>query len=537
MVSSKNTMGKYCSALKFIEKANPTLGEVISDLCLEKRLVSKRNSDGITFLMPNEVLTKKIVDIAYGNDPEAAQDMISACIILGAADSAQKFSKSTSNKLGYQLNLTKVDGNNAIINNTLKITPDPKFKSMKGSNFSIWKIVDGEPIMSGSKVDKKEKKEKKNGKRGGSATQEIQDQTLLQRRQIFDSIKNSYANQLYNRLSTIGGTSTNNSNNDTTTQRNITSLVNRIYTHALEENNINSPFNKAFTAIASVWDQDPMVNASILLNPDPQIAAILHNAYNQLEVTGGLSANYTIDPSQEYNNYSDASKAEELLKALGNDAKYIEANQLLNQKRKEIGKRYMKKGAIYNSQEIMDAYKDLYINNQVSHGGKTVTDVFPSSFIESLKEAQPNTVEGQNNIVKNALARDLLRHTLNASYRDLESDATPTSLESVQSEVDTIFNDAKLYYGSADANANASLFNNLKNINGMADRSSFDVLRLSFLNSSDFLYLPVSGTTGGSTEIQEHNFGTYYNRSNDARSRLNETSLSLDMSSISKIHS
>jgi hypothetical protein len=519
MASSDRKLAKYCSIKKYLEKENSLLSAVIDDLCLENRLNPKKGAE-ITFLVPNKELTKEIVKLAYSTDPEKAQDLISACILNTSAESAAKFPKETSNKLGLKINLEKADKDEVVLTGGLTIKKDNAFKSMKNRKIDVWHIVKGTPVVEGEKFDFESKKKTQKKTKGGSAG--VPDSTALMRNQMLESIKNSYANELLSRFSgssVVGGQST--------SQRTVTSLLNRIYANALNENNINSPYNRAFSAIASVLDNDPMVNASILLNPDPQLASILHPVYNSLQVTGGLDASFTVDSAREYNNYADDQKMQDLLSKINNDSKFVEASKLLAEKRRSIVNKYNKTGAVYNADEIFNAYNDLYLNNRVSHGGKTVENVFPENFISSLKESQPNTTEGHQNIVKSALARDLMRHTLNASYRDVEATLSPADQATIQKEITGIFNDAKLYYGSADPDSNVSLFNNLKNINNVADRTGFDALRLSFLNSTDFLYLPSNQMTGGSTE---HEFGTFYNRSADAQARLINGGSSMNMS-------
>jgi hypothetical protein len=514
------------SIFNFLRKRNPDLAEAIADLSMEGSLSSKRG--GLTFIMPNDSLANRIIESTYSDNPEEAANLISACILSGYADKASNFPTETGNKLGLRVSLERVESGRVVLNGG-QLEIQPSAGGLASEKIAIWDLVSGEPVLNGEKWDAKSKKTTTKRKRGGNVNGG--DQTYAARQQLISRIQNAYVERVYNKSV---GRSTGGADQ---AQRIVSSLVNRIYLNAEAENNINSPFTRAFSAIASVWDQDPQVMSAILLNPDPQLSSVLTPVYSKLHATGGLDAELSINAVNEYSNYSSPQYMSKLLNKLGVSNNIAAATDLLNQKRRTIAERFNQKGAVYDNDAIMNAYRDLYINNRVTHGGRSVEGVLPSTFIGGLAESEANTPAGQQNIVYNALARDLMRHTLALANSDLEAEVSPASVASLQREVAQNFNDARTFYAGNNARNNASLFVDVKGIKNIGDRSGYDALRLSFLNSTDFLHMP-STVSGGQEELS-HVYGGFYNRQAVAENELANArgfDLSADYQKLLKLH-
>ena len=504
MPSAKKSTGKQCSIYKFLEKTEPDLAEAISDICMEGALHA-RGKYGISFIMPDSGLMKKIIEAAYSEEPEEAANMLSACIITSFANNASNFPMESGNKLGYKLVVDKVDGKKVKFNGgKLEIEIDNSFKPMADKQLAVWKLVSGTPIMSGEKFDYKSNKGSSKAKKQIKGSAEIASETTYAARQrLLNNIQLAYTEKLYNQSQgkTIGGA-------DSATKI-VSSLLNRLYMNAEQEQNVNCTYTKAFTALASTIDPDPIVTAALILNNDPQLASIIDPALGALHANGGLDTTMSINPNTELANYCDQAKMNTLLSNLKVQNNMSEASKLLKEKRESIVEKYSETGVL-NSDPIINAYRDLYVNNRVNHGGASIDNVFPSTFIAGIAESQDLTPAGQQNIAYNALARDLMRHTLSLANMDLASEVVGGSANILQNEVRQNMLDAKLFYQGGNASANASLFTNVKKeMKSIGSKEPFDALRSSFMNSTDFLYLPVAISGGSSIHVYG---GELYNR-------------------------
>lgn len=498
MSKTKASSKKHCGVVKYLEREHPKFAEVISDLCLEG-IFNGRKGDGITFLLPNSGLMKEISDVAYEGDPEDAVSMITACVLYGYANDAGSFPSVTGNKAGVKMESSALkDGKVSFNGGKLTAVHNKDFEPFKGNKVSIWNIVDGKPITSGDSFNIRDAKTKQKVKKGGFVGDDL---SASIRSSMLANIQQTLANKIYNKMNgkTVGGVDA--------SQKSVTSIVNRIFLEAEKEKNLDAPFTKAFSAIASVWDTDANVMASMLLNPDHQLSSVLVPVYNKLHVTGGVDSDLSLNPSVEYSNYNNPDYMSGLLNKLGVKNNIAAASKLLNEKRRVIAGHYNKKEAVYNSDLLMSAYKDLYLSNKVVHGGTTVDNVLPASFLQSIQDT--DSLNGSNNTVYHALGRDLMRHTLSLANEDVMTDVTPVSESIIQKELAGNFNDAKMYYGSSNAAENAKLFLDVKEIKNIGSRAGFDALRLSFLNSSDSLYLP---STVATSNESAHVYGGYYNR-------------------------
>lgn len=74
------TLKRYCSINKFLEKKNPKFYELVHEVCIP-RLFSPGRGPGITLLMPDAALLKKIEAKVYGDSPSEAVDLLKALVI------------------------------------------------------------------------------------------------------------------------------------------------------------------------------------------------------------------------------------------------------------------------------------------------------------------------------------------------------------------------------------------------------------------------------------------------------------------------
>lgn len=78
---SKSVVTKYCSILNYLKHNHEELYELIQDLCIGRIFNPRKGSNGVTFLCPDEALTKELKKMASGSDPERAVEAIQSVVI------------------------------------------------------------------------------------------------------------------------------------------------------------------------------------------------------------------------------------------------------------------------------------------------------------------------------------------------------------------------------------------------------------------------------------------------------------------------
>lgn len=157
---------KFCRIFQWIEKKDKDFAETIEDLCLAGALTPYRGINGITFIMPNDKIKKKIIDLAYsdGNGPNEAVKLIQSLIILDHLPNIESFksAKKISNRLHILQNVT-TNATSATLNDRCTITPVKDFNVLSPQNpdretnkhnITIWKMSDDSsegPLTQGEK--------------------------------------------------------------------------------------------------------------------------------------------------------------------------------------------------------------------------------------------------------------------------------------------------------------------------------------------------------------------------------------------------
>ena len=84
---------KSNAVLTYIKTVSPDLAQVIVKNGISRILQPKKDSPGLTFLMPSQELVKKLKDLSEGDSPEEAIELIQGLIIMDYIPTLQQFLK------------------------------------------------------------------------------------------------------------------------------------------------------------------------------------------------------------------------------------------------------------------------------------------------------------------------------------------------------------------------------------------------------------------------------------------------------------
>ena len=460
MASSKR-MTRYCKLFNWVKDENPEFAQALDDLCLVKNLSTFRDY-GLSFVMPTKKVVKEIIDHTYGSNPEKAYDLVNAHIILANLDDS---TKETSNKLGYKIS---VNGKGKEVHlDKLKVKRSESFKPMTGKNISAWLAEEGEPTMTGTKIERGAMKPK--AKKGSS--EQLRDTTYNARQRILTDIKNHYVNALIDSARGVQGSSPH-----AEAARAVASVVGQI---ELRAKGGCESCGDASHVISSVIDDNPTVTALILFNPNQQIAETMVKAFNVL----GDKISAKVADASDYKKILSKKKSEN-----------SNAAHAVHSLRKKINALKEESGTAngHATSVILGAYNDLYSNNKIGD----VEGIFPEKTAAIFKRTGGSA----------ALLRDIMRNDVATSLQAIDEETFPVSAADLEMEVDSVFSRAKSVYGGQDSgsvNKGLYMFNSerTKFVRGEGEAEHVsDVMKMSFVNSSDFLYHPSSASVVGASE-------------------------------------
>jgi hypothetical protein len=176
--------------ISFIENENPELFEIIQDLCLSRMFLLKKKIIGITFLMPNSELMKKIKHL-NNEDPEQLVPILQSLILLMNLPTIRYFEKYMNDIptfLQKKLPIEKIEKNKIILNNGSIIIPNNNYSNKFKGPFSVYNITnDFVPINSNS-ADYSNINSIKENKR----IQPNEDNDEFSRHELFQHLFNNY---------------------------------------------------------------------------------------------------------------------------------------------------------------------------------------------------------------------------------------------------------------------------------------------------------------------------------------------------------
>lgn len=149
-MSKKHHMQKVCRIFQWIEQTDKDLAAAIRDLCMEGALSPGRNTPGVTFLYPTKEVRKKIVADTYSAEPENAIRVLEGHIVPDAIRTTADFQRATGSRLGVRLDVESSDGAGVTLQGGAKLVPAADFVPLRRDNIAVWVVDSGEVPLSGA---------------------------------------------------------------------------------------------------------------------------------------------------------------------------------------------------------------------------------------------------------------------------------------------------------------------------------------------------------------------------------------------------
>lgn len=139
---------KFCRIYQWVEAKDPDLAGAIRDLCMEGALSGGRHS-GATFIYPSAAVRKQIVKDAYSADPEKAIRVLEAHIISEGVRTAAEIRKGVGSRLGIQLEVESGSGASVTLKGGAKLKVAEDFHPLRKDNIAVWEVESGEVPLEG----------------------------------------------------------------------------------------------------------------------------------------------------------------------------------------------------------------------------------------------------------------------------------------------------------------------------------------------------------------------------------------------------
>lgn len=146
-VMATKKLQKYCRIHQWVEAKDRDLAGVIRDLCMERAISS--GGRGATFIYPSAGVRKKIVEEAYSPDPEKAIRLLNAHIIPDPVRTAADF-KRTGSLLGIKLEVESASGTEVTLKGGAKLKAANDFRPFRKDNIAVWVVESGEVPLEGA---------------------------------------------------------------------------------------------------------------------------------------------------------------------------------------------------------------------------------------------------------------------------------------------------------------------------------------------------------------------------------------------------
>jgi hypothetical protein len=135
---------KFCRLTKFLEITDKDLYQTFDDLCLFS-LFRTRGTRGVTFLYPTDKkYKKKIIDLAYSNEPEKAVDMIKTLVLMDYLPNPSDFKTKQDdipNSLKKKLEVEDADSKSVKLKGGMKLELDTTYIPLHSNdNVAVYKL-------------------------------------------------------------------------------------------------------------------------------------------------------------------------------------------------------------------------------------------------------------------------------------------------------------------------------------------------------------------------------------------------------------
>ena len=181
----KGQLSKHCRIFQWVEAQDPELAGAIRDLCLEGALSPGGPVAGVTFLYPKDKAYRaEIVDKAYSDDADEAVKLIESLIIPDALVQGSDFNRRpVGSKLGVKYDVESVSDGKVKLANGVELSAADDFSplSSRTSKLAVWTISKGRLPLKGEayKAPAPERRAKIGGARHGGADAPLNNRQLL----------------------------------------------------------------------------------------------------------------------------------------------------------------------------------------------------------------------------------------------------------------------------------------------------------------------------------------------------------------------
>lgn len=500
---SVNKLTKYCRIFQWVEVKSEALAEAIRDLCMEGSLSAGGRKSGTTFIYPSEKVRKSIIEKAYSDKAEEAIDLLNAHIISDPVRTTDDFQRGVGSRYGIKLEVKSTDLKNMSVTlvNGAKLKVASDFHPLRKDNIAVWVVESGEVPLEGPEYKPPKRGRGEPNYTGGSTDKRVD---INSRSMLASSVESRYdVCMKKDRCKT-----------EDPYLSNTVSLLNFI----------KQEHPETYNTILPIIDRDPAVSFYLLIEPyktsndDDYVLSddVLFgsNGWNgtlifEKAVTEFKSMFDSLSQQTE-KSAKENSSGNMVIPHVFRDTAAIR-KEVDDVRMQIIGDDGRKANKIKTPNAVCEAYKTLHSQNSI--GG--VQPVMPDSTISLLSNSKK-------------LWQDELRFTLHAAFMTLRS----YPMYNTQDFTD-IINTVKFNRPGNDYSSEASITNNKALNNNVAPASDFHLL-LKFINSTDFLYLPVSSekiggawgnipTTGQLSKKDD--IMTVYN-SEESKNRLHDSYIS-----------
>jgi hypothetical protein len=158
---------KFCRISLYLEQIDKELFEVFEKMCALGYLQSRGNN-GITFLYPeNKEYRNKIIDTAYGKNPENISPMLKSLVITEYYSTPAAFGTEIVNLNNQSIKVEERDKDTVVLEKGIKLKKDPGFESLGHREMSVYRIIKGEMPLDNPMVDTRALRAKAYSKTGG----------------------------------------------------------------------------------------------------------------------------------------------------------------------------------------------------------------------------------------------------------------------------------------------------------------------------------------------------------------------------------
>lgn len=450
MVEKK--LQKYCRIYQWIEAHDKALAEAIRDLCMEGALSPKRKT-GITFIYPTTSQRKQIIKDTYSSDPIKAIQQLDAHILRTALVPGCDFQKIISCRLGIIIKIKNHTDTEIILENGAKIVIAEDFIPLQKDNIAVWLLESGEMPTEGEEIDQKIV----------HGRGEITDPQPVRHKSSARAILATTVEQSYNDCMR-----TDHCRSFDPYLSHVVSLLNFLKLH----------HKTVLNSILPLIDRDPIVTFYLLLEPykttnDHLLGDVLlfgAKGWNGAQIYEGAVEEFY----QYFNDLGDATEESATDRAGHKTIPLIFSNVGMVRRNIDITRIALlgHEGDRVNKIATPQAVRTFY---EILSSTNTIADahcVFPDDTLRQVPKLKK-------------LWQDELRFVLHAALQELRH--RPYSKETYE----TILKMLRFDRRGDDYARESSLTDALRLHNNIAPQAEFELM-LRFINSSDYLYIPVT---------------------------------------------